>query len=115
MGSIHYGGEIEATIDDETLAHVSAVAVAKLRRREPFLLTLLGANGRESLWVHTASTLRFGYASNEAPALDRDRLGAMMAQANRATGLVVECAAEDATLASELARLQVDEPLAVAA
>lgn len=40
MGSFHYGGtSFVASIDDITLAHVSAALVTKLRRAESFLLS----------------------------------------------------------------------------
>lgn len=92
MGTMHYGGdEAGITIDDTTLAHVAAVVVAKLRRREPFLLTTVSSAGREAVWVHESSTLRWAYETPEAIALDKRRLEEMVRETNRPTGLAVEC------------------------
>ena len=91
MGTMHYGNdEVGIAIDDETLAHVAAVVVAKLRRREPFLLTTVSAGGRESVWIHDASTLRWTYGAAANPQLDKERLEAMVRDTNRPTGLTVE-------------------------
>lgn len=92
MGTIHYGtDDAGISIDDETMAHVAAVVVAKLRRREPFLLTTVSAGGREAVWVHEASTLRWVYETQESIALDKARLEAMVRETNRPSGLAVEC------------------------
>ncbi|SDH59368.1 DUF7882 family protein [Agrococcus jejuensis] len=92
MGTMHYGNdEAGIQIDDDVLAHVAAVVVAKLRRREPFLLTTVSAGGRESVWIHEASTLRWAYASDVAAPLDKARLERMVRDTNRPTGLTVEC------------------------
>lgn len=92
MGTMHYGNDDAGIqIDDDVLAHVAAVVVAKLRRREPFLLTTLSAGGRESVWIHEASTLRWAYESGDAIALDKGRLEAMVRDTNRPSGLTVEC------------------------
>lgn len=92
MGTMHYGSdEAGITIDDDTLAHVVAVVVAKLRRREPFLLTTVTSAGREAVWLHESSTLRWAYETTEAIALDTRRLEDMVRETNRPSGLAVEC------------------------
>ena len=92
MGTMHYGTDGDGIqVDDDVLAHVAAVAVAKLRRREPFLLTTVSAGGRESVWIHEASTLRWSYESTDAAPLDKARLESMVRDANRPSGLTVEC------------------------
>lgn len=89
---MHYGADQAGiSIDDETLAHVAAVVVAKLRRREPFLLTTASTGGREAVWVHEASALRWAYETREAITLDKARLEAMVRDTNRPSGLTVEC------------------------
>lgn len=94
MGTLHYGTSDETSfaIDDETLAHLAAVVVAKLRRQEAFMLSIDSADGRESLWIHPSSMLRWSYAPGEQPALDRDRLDEMMRHAHRPGGLALAAA-----------------------
>ena len=90
MGTLYYGNdEAGISIDDETLAHLAAVTVAKLRRHEPFLLTCASDAGRDAVWMHTAATVRFAYASEEQVPLDKARLEAMVRDTNRSTGLTV--------------------------
>ena len=103
MGTMHYGtDEAGITIEDETLAHVAAVVVAKLRRREPFLLTTVSAASRESVWVHEASTLRWAYETQDAITLDKARLEAMVRDTNRPSGLSVECLGRPLAAVSQL-------------
>lgn len=90
MGTLHYGSQAALAIDDVTLHHLAAVTVAKLRRTEPFLLTTVTSAGRESLWIHPASTVRFAYESAAEVPLDRERLEAMVRETNRPAGLVVQ-------------------------
>lgn len=91
MGTLHYGTSSNAsfTIDDETLVHVSAIVVAKLRRQEAFVLSIDAGGSRESLWIHPSAMLRYTFAAGAQPALDRDRLEDMMRHANRPAGMVV--------------------------
>ena len=100
MGTLHYGSAVAIPIDDLTLHHLAAVVVAKLRRTEPFLLTVVTASGREALWIHAASTLRFAYESAADVALDRERLEAMVRETNRPSGLVVDAFEVAAALAA---------------
>lgn len=95
MGTFKYGTGDDATftMDDVDLAHLAAVVTAKLRRREPFLLTLRSEATRQSIWIHEASTLVYGYATPDSIDLDRPRLEAMVADTNRPTGLTVRCEA----------------------
>ena len=100
MGTLHYGTSDETcfAIDDETLTHLAAIVVAKLRRQEAFLLSIDSDHGRESLWIHPASMLRWSYAPGEQPALDRDRLDVMMRHAHRPGGLSIAAAAPVAAI-----------------
>ncbi|SDH43432.1 DUF7882 family protein [Agrococcus jejuensis] len=101
MGTLHYGtgGEASFAIDDETLLHVSAIVVAKLRRQEAFMLSVDAGEGRESLWIHPSAMLRYSFAAGAQTGLDRDRLEDMMRHANRPAGLVVEATAAVAAVA----------------
>ncbi|SDH72474.1 DUF7882 family protein [Agrococcus jejuensis] len=95
MGTLKYGNGDDATftMDDVDLAHLAAVVTAKLRRREPFLLTCRSETTRQSIWIHEASTLVYGYETPAAIDLDRARLEAMVVDTNRPTGLTVRCEA----------------------
>lgn len=91
MGALVYGAAAERfEIDDEKLAHVEAVVVAKLRRREDFTITVLTAESRQVLWMHEACTLRFEYDTPPGVELDRAWLDATMKQLNKSSTLVVD-------------------------
>lgn len=83
MGTLHYG-QAAFEVDDDTLRHFSAVMVAKLRRKEPFLaLVRVDDDGLERVWLHTSADIRI----ETLPAtegLDQQRLHHMMSQANKA-------------------------------
>lgn len=93
MGTLRYGSGDDATfvMDDGDLAHLAAVVTAKLRRREPFLLTCRSETTRQSIWIHESSTLVYAYGSAVAVELDRARLEAMVQDTNRPAGLGVRC------------------------
>lgn len=93
MGTLKYGNGDDATflMDDTDLAHLAAVVTAKLRRREPFLLTCGSEASRQSVWIHESSTLVYAYSSAESIDLDRARLEAMVLDTNRPSGLAVRC------------------------
>jgi hypothetical protein len=77
-------------LDDTTLRHLEAIVVAKLRRSEPFMLTVEDATaGRISVWVHATSDL---HCSDEAVAPfepDREVLERYMRESATPTGLVL--------------------------
>lgn len=91
MATLRYGNGDDATfgLDDADLAHLAAVVTAKLRRREPFLLTCLSDATRQSVWIHESSTIVYSYDAAEAIELDRKRLEAMVQDTNRPAGLAV--------------------------
>ncbi|WP_353826637.1 DUF7882 family protein [Agromyces litoreus] len=94
MGRLAYGTDgHHYEIDDATLRHVRAATLAKLRRREPFALTLHGATPGgmvETLWVQPSIPLRFVFESADAGELDRERLEKLVAAANSAGGMHIE-------------------------
>lgn len=91
MGTLYWGSVSQAfDVDDDELRHFEALVVAKLRRREPFLLCCVSAQARDSLWIHGSTNLRYTFSSPEPVALDRARLERMMQQANRTSGLLLE-------------------------
>src|SRR6478735_5944723 len=66
MGRLAFGSET-VTFDDRLLGHLEVVMVAKLRRREPFILTWtvdpsLGS-GRVSRWVGVSTSWDIRYHS----------------------------------------------------
>lgn len=93
MGTLTYGNGGDATfeMDDVDLAHLAAVVTAKLRRREPFLLTCRTESTRQSIWIHESSTLVYAYGEASATDLDRARLESMVQETNRPAGLTVRC------------------------
>jgi hypothetical protein len=93
MGTFHYGTDTSFDIDDVTLAHLSAIVVAKLRRAEAFTLTLPSGEGRQTLWIHPAASVRCAFTPNEQHGLDRERLDEMMRSTHRGSGLVLAAAA----------------------
>jgi len=88
MGQLLYGTPpVALDIDDATLAHLEAVTIAKLRRNEPFALSIPGPDGgRRTVWLNSASTLVFDLAG-AAPELDRERIDRILDGANSAAGV----------------------------
>ncbi|MDY0830070.1 ATP-dependent DNA ligase [Microbacterium sp. BG28] len=92
MGQLLYdGGSQSFDIDDRALAHLRLVFMNKLRRGEPFLLHLADTSGigTRSLWVHPGISLVFSFYGSRNPALNREWLDAMMAEANGPHGLTL--------------------------
>lgn len=94
MGHLAYGFEGQRyAIDDLTLRHLRAAMIAKLRRREPFALTLRGnvsGGVAETLWIEQAIPLRFVFDTEDTGPLDREWLERLVAAANSAGGMQVE-------------------------
>ncbi|HEX6955532.1 MAG TPA: hypothetical protein VF156_11685 [Agromyces sp.] len=95
MGQLAYGFDgHHYVIDDRTLRHLRAAMFAKLRRREPFALTLRGdataGSAAETLWIEPAIPLRFVFDEAESGPLDREWLERLVAAANSAGGMQVE-------------------------
>jgi hypothetical protein len=88
MGHLRYGSPAQTfDIDDRTLAHVEIVTLAKLRRGEPFALTVPSpTGGRSTLWVNAASMLVFELDADAGP-IDRAWLETLIEAANTAVGL----------------------------
>lgn len=88
MGHLRYGSPAQTfEIDDRTLAHVEIVTLAKLRRGEPFALTVPSpTGGRSTLWINAASMLVFELDGDAGP-IDRPWLETLIEAANTAPGL----------------------------
>jgi hypothetical protein len=89
MGSLVYDSRLSIPVDDRTLAHLQAVVLAKLRRRESFGFTAT-VDGREvSLWLGPSVALEFAYADRRRPALNRAWLELLAEVASSVDGLVI--------------------------
>jgi len=88
MGHLRYGSPAQTfQVDDRTLAHVEIVTLAKLRRGEPFAMTIPSpAGGRSTLWVNAASMLVFELDGDPGP-IDRVWLESLIDAANTGRGL----------------------------
>lgn len=90
MGSLFYGSSrVELVIDDETLALVQRVIIAKLRRSEPFAITWHdpGMGGSDSVWVSATVELHFHYDNAPPTEVDSRRLEAITQDAAGPFGL----------------------------
>lgn len=88
MGQLQYGTPpITFDLDDATVAHLEAVTIAKLRRNEPFAVSVPdGGAGRRTAWINVSSDLVF-VLDGPAPELDRARLDRLLDGANSNTGI----------------------------
>lgn len=79
-------------LDDRVLAHLRVVVMNKLRRGEPFMLTLPSSDGlgARSIWIQQSVPLVFHFFGGRAPSLDRETVDAMMRAASSPDGLVVD-------------------------
>lgn len=87
MGTLTYASATAPIeIDDEVLAHLRAVTVTKLRRNEPFALTVPTGDGQtETLWIQQSIPMRFVVES--AVSLHRPLLARLMQAASSTSGL----------------------------
>ncbi len=92
MGRLTYHRTQVLELDDRTLAHIEAVASNKLRRGEPFLLTvpmsMSEGSGRITIWVSPGSNLVYRYR-HERPKLNPAWIRVLSTSANAPGGLVV--------------------------
>ena len=95
MGRLRYDGTAAPiTIDDATMAHLKIIIGTKLRRQECFLMTWVrhdgGEDARTTVWVHPAIPLQFGFDAAALPAIDAERIAAMMGALNATGELVLD-------------------------
>lgn len=90
MGRFRYGPRGDGfALDDRTLAHLEIVTLAKLRRHEPFALTLPAeGGGRTTVWINDSSELTFEF-DGDGGAPNRAWLDALIESANSPAGLRV--------------------------
>lgn len=75
MGILYYGSaRTPIEIEDRVMAHLKAVATAKLRRGESFLLSWRDStgigDGRSSVWIHPNCDLHYKFDGGTPPKLD---------------------------------------------
>ncbi|MDR6200826.1 hypothetical protein QE374_002735 [Microbacterium sp. SORGH_AS428] len=91
MGQLYYANATAPVeMNDRLLAHVKVVATTKLRRQESFTLNLRGADGRETLWIHSSIPLRFVFSSAEPESLNPVFLQSLAESASSTAGLTVD-------------------------
>ena len=92
MGTLIYGPQ-EVEFEDGLLTHLEIVIVNKFRRRESFLMSWLDdlsvGSGRSSIWMSAETPVYFKYVGSRIPAINRDWLRLLEAEANGPRGLVV--------------------------
>ncbi|MFP7761929.1 hypothetical protein [Marisediminicola sp. LYQ134] len=106
MGKLIYGPQgSEITIDDNTLSHVKAVVIAKLRRRENFAFSWHGDDsseyGRTTIWISHSIPLQFLFDDAAQPELNRRWVELLVKSADSPAGLHLlpePAAAEPATV-----------------
>src|ERR1700761_8135862 len=90
MGYLTYNKE-QFDIDDRTLAHIGALIAVKLRRHEPFMITLTlpqqVGGGRRSLWIENGVPLHFTFFGNRAAALNDEWVAAMLDASSSTLGV----------------------------
>lgn len=93
MGTLIYGAGEHYEFEDRMLAHVKMAAVAKLRRRESFLMNWAipaeRGSGRISLWISPASHLQFWFSEARPPELNKAWLEALAFTAYRTGGMEI--------------------------
>ena len=93
MGRFIYDSTLTVTLDDLLLSHLQAVVGAKFRLQQSFYFSWgYPANTGESrttIWLTPGISVQFHYRTARTPALDRDRISALLAQANSPSGLVL--------------------------
>lgn len=92
MGTIQYGGAVDAIhIDDRALAHLKVVIATKLRRNESFTLSWEHPEGdpagRSTIWLHPSIPLRFTFDDPETPPLNVKWIEGLMHSANSTGGI----------------------------
>ncbi len=93
MGKMIYDADVTVTFDDRVLAHLQHVIGSKLRRGEGFYFGWKddprAGDGRTTIWLHPAMSLRFKYAGSIPVDLNRSWLEALAVSADSTHGLVL--------------------------
>lgn len=93
MGSLNINGLAQLELDDDLLAHVQAVIVAKLRRREPVLMSWVDcADHARQIWIQASAIVLAEYDGPQPTQLDRNWLERIMVAANSTSGICLHTA-----------------------
>lgn len=96
MGALHINGVCPILIDDELLDHIFTVVIAKLRRREPVLLSWTDDAGQEQrVFISAQALIRAEFDSPNRNPQDRVWLDRLMIAASSNAGLSVSAAILD--------------------
>jgi len=96
MGALHINGVCPIVVDDELLDHIFTVVIAKLRRREPVLLSWTDDAGQEQrVFVSEKAFVRAQFDSPTRRPRDRVWLDRLMIAASSNAGLSVSAAIQD--------------------
>ena len=89
MGTLIYSSHLRINISDRMLAHLQIVIGNKLRRQEPFYLTVPAAadQPRRTIWLSHSLPLAYEYDSEAATPINRVWLEKLSVSANTASGL----------------------------
>jgi len=89
MATLIYSSHLRITIDDRMLAHLQIVIGNKLRRQEPFYLTVPATadQPRRTIWLSHTLALSYEYTAETPLAINRVWLEALSVSANTASGL----------------------------
>lgn len=93
MGRLWYGREEYFVMEDDVIAHLRIVTMNKLRRGEPFMLTVPaadGTGGRRSLWMAPAIPISFASSGRGPTPIHREIVEQLMDAANSPDGLDVQ-------------------------
>ncbi|NUT57702.1 MAG: hypothetical protein HOQ00_02465 [Agromyces sp.] len=96
MGALHIKGVCPIQIDDELLDHIFTVVIAKLRRREPVMLSWVDDAGQEQrAFISEDIIIRAEFDSARRSPRDRVWLERLMIAASSNAGLSVSAAIHD--------------------
>ena len=114
MGVLVLDRSAEIELDDRRLEHVFAVMIAKLRRKEPVVLSWTDDRAQaHQAYVHPAALVRAEFDAAERPGLDRQELERLMRAANTARGIQLTEETADATITPFPERRAARQPVAV--
>lgn len=93
MGNLNINGLADVDLDDDLLAHIQAVIVAKLRRKEPVLLSWVDSEDHASqVWIQATAIVLAEYDGPQPTRLDRAWLERIMIAANSTAGICLHTA-----------------------
>jgi hypothetical protein len=91
MGYLIYDSSSRTELEDRALAHLQAVILNKLRRRERFAFSwknpVAEGDGRRTIWIAPEIPLEFVFTGSRAPSLNGAWLETLMVAANSSAGL----------------------------